>query len=267
MSGRFFVSLLALSLLVFQQSTMDPNAVQVKERTERHAHYLSEPKLTETNLQLEITANDPRPLENVLDALAHQHGWHINYEDPQYGKLDILDDTPPSSLNEHPNGPRAYVVAGGAFYAKISVDGYFPDSPTQVLPALVEAYNRSDNPGRFELRQINHGVFDVVPTGTAEGPQKPILDTLMRFDTNDSDVTHSIEAFCEALSRATGHSVEFLDFSVERSPQEPIISLHVQNQPAREILRTMLGQVSSTRSWRLLYDPDLRKFVLTIRFP
>jgi len=104
---------------------------------------LSEPKIKETDSSLEITANDPRRLESILDALARQHGWHINYEDPRYGKVDILDDTAPSWLKEHPNGPRAYMVAGGACYAKIPVDGYFPDDPMQVLPALIEAYNRS----------------------------------------------------------------------------------------------------------------------------
>ena len=50
--------------------------------------------------------------------------------------MDILDDTAPSWLKEHPNGPRAYMVAGGAFYAKIPVDGYFPDDPMQVFPHL-----------------------------------------------------------------------------------------------------------------------------------
>lgn len=72
---------------------------------------------------------------------------------------------------------------------------------------------------------------------------------------------------CEALSRASGEPVEFMDFSVERGTPEPTISLRVQNQPAREILRGMLRQVSSTTSWHLLYDPDLKTFVLTFRFP
>lgn len=77
MSRKFFVSLLPLSLLVSQQLA-DPNAAHIKEWTERHAQYLSEPKLTETDFRLEIAANDPRPLENVLYMVARQNGWHIN---------------------------------------------------------------------------------------------------------------------------------------------------------------------------------------------
>jgi hypothetical protein len=83
-----------------------------------------------------------------------------------------VDDTAPSWLQEHPNSPRIYAVASGDFYAKIAVDGYFPDDPMQILPALVEAYNHSGNPGRFELRSMNHESFDIIPTAAADGPQK-----------------------------------------------------------------------------------------------
>ena len=99
----------------------------VKAWTERHAQYMSQPRIEETESFLEITANAPRPLHDVLAALAHQHGWHINYQDPQYGKSEILDDTAPLWLELHPNGRRAYGIAGGAFHVKIPIDGYFPD--------------------------------------------------------------------------------------------------------------------------------------------
>src|ERR1700675_532378 len=119
-------------------------------------HYMSKPRIEETESFLNITANDPRPLDGVLAALAHQqHGWHINYEDPQYGKSDIVDPTAPSRLEEHPNGPRASAIGGGAFHVKVPIDGYFSDDPMQILPPLIEAYNRSGNPGRFQLRVVS----------------------------------------------------------------------------------------------------------------
>jgi hypothetical protein len=186
---------------------------------------------------LEITANDPRPLDNVLGALEHQHPWHVNYEDPQYGEADIVDDTAPSWLQEHPNGPRGYVVAGGDFYAKIAVDGNFPDDPMQILPVLVEAYNHSGNPGRFELRSVNHESFDIVPTAAADGPQKPILDTVMSFDSTAATSAYpSFEAFCEELSRRSGQPVEFgvlvewlrTCFSNPKSSCTPKTSPHVK---------------------------------------
>jgi hypothetical protein len=128
-----FFPFLMLCLLTFRL-TPQQNAEQIKAWTERHARYMSQPRIEETESLLEITANAPRPLDDVLAALAHQHGWHINYEEPQYGKSDIVDSTAPSWLEQHPNGPRAYGIAGGAFHVKISIDGYFPDDAMQILP-------------------------------------------------------------------------------------------------------------------------------------
>jgi hypothetical protein len=254
--------LLPFTLLVFPQPP-DPNAAHTKEWTERHANYLSEPKIKETDSSLEITANDPRPLESILDALARQHGWHINYEDPRYGKVDILDDTAPSWLKEHPNGSRAYMVAGGAFYAKIPVDGYFPDDPMQVLPALIEAYNRSGNPGAFELRTANRESFDVIPTVAGDGPQTPLLDTVMDFDATEGDsAAVTLKKFCEELSLRSGETVVFGSPPSANVLHQAHIQHHSENQPAREILRRLYNQVGSNFCWRVFYDPDSNTFWL-----
>ena len=267
MSSRsILLSLLPLSLLVLRQ-TPDPNAAHIKEWTERHAQY-SAPKIKETDSSLEITANDPRPLDNVLDALIHQHGWHINYEEPQYGKSEIVDDTAPSWLEEHPNGRRAYGIAGRVFNVRIPIDGYFPDDPMQILPPLIEAYNRSGNPGRFQLRVVSKNSFDVIPMASSDGPQTPLLDAVMSFDaTDEGDAYPTLRKFCEELSRKTGHTVVFGGIG---SPSENrLLQAHIQqhsvNQPAREILRQMYAQVGSTDCWRLLYDPDSNQFWLRMR--
>ena len=268
MRSRFiFLSLLPLGLIIFWQ-TPDQHSAHVREWTERREGYFGEPKIKEAESWLEITANDPRPLDNVLGALKRQNGWHINYEDPQYAKADIVDDTAPSWLQEHPNGPRGYAVGGGAFRAKIVVDGYFPDEPRQILFALVEAYNRSGNPGRFELRTVNRESFDIVPTAAADGPQTPLLDTVMGFDATDADnAPATLRKFCEKLSVQSGPTVVFggTGSPSENRLYQAYIEEHSQNQPAREIIRQMYKQVGSTDCWRLLYDPDSNKFWLQMR--
>ena len=109
--NSLFLPLLILCHLSFHQ-TPERDAAHIKEWTERRAQYMPAPRIEETESFLEITANVPRPLDDILSALAHEHGWHINYEDPRYGKADIVDDTAPSWLEQHPNGPRGYVIAG-----------------------------------------------------------------------------------------------------------------------------------------------------------
>lgn len=258
--------LLMLCLVTFRQ-TPEQNAAHVKEWTERHAQYMSEPRIEETESFLEITANAPRPLDDILSALAHQHGWHINYEDPQYGKSEIVDDTAPSWLELHPNGRRAYGIAGGALHVKIPIDGYFPDDPMQILPPLVEAYNRSGNPGQFQLRVVGKNSFDVIPTASGDGPQTPLLDTVMSFDATDDEGAYpTLRRFCEELSRKSGHTVVFGGFGPsENRLLQSRIQQHSINQPAREILRQMYKQVGSTDCWRFFYDADSNQFWLRMR--
>lgn len=260
------VFLLPLCLLVFGQ-TREQNDAHIKEWTERRASYLDHPEITETENWLTITENSPRPLDDVLTALAAQHGWHINYEDPRYGKVDQVDDTAPSWLEEHPEGRHVYAVAGGAFSVQIPLDGYFPMDPMQIIPAVVDAYNGSGNPGRFELRTTVQGSFDIVPTAAGDGPQKPILDTLMSFDTTDTDsAPESLNKFCEELTRTSGQRVVLsLPPSANRILQARI-QQHGQNQSAREILREMYKQVGSTDRWGLLYDADTNRYYLQFRW-
>jgi hypothetical protein len=158
---------------------------------------------------------------------------------------------------------------GGAFYAKIAIDGYIPDDPMQILPALVEAYNRSGNPGRFELRRVNRDSFDIVPTAAADGPQTPLLDTVMSFDATDAvSAPVTLRRFCEELSRQSGQTVVFggTGLPMEGPLDQARVVQHSQNQPAREIIRQMYRQVGSSDCWRLLYDPDSNKFWLRMRW-
>jgi hypothetical protein len=260
------LSLLVLCLVLLRQ-TPEQNAAHVKQWTERHTQYMSEPRIAETESFVEITANAPRPLDDIFSALAHQHGWHINYEDPVYGNAEIVDDTAPSWSELHPNGRRAYVVAGGALHVKIPIDGYFPDDSMQILPPLIEAYNRSGNPGQFQLRVVGKNSFDVIPTASSDGPQSPLLDTVMCFDaTIDEGAYPTLRRFCEELSLKSGHTVVFGGFGPsENRLLQSRIQQHSVNQPAREILRQMYKQVGSTDCWRLFYDPDSNQFWLWMR--
>lgn len=261
-------ALLPLCFLAFSQTT-DQDKAHAIEWAERHARY-SEVQIFHSESSVEIKVNSPRPLYDVLAALARNHVWRINYEDPHYGAADLVDNTAPSWLKEHPNGPRAYMIAGGAFSVRIPVDGLFPDDPIQVIPAVVEAYNRSRNPGRFDLRtRENHEWFDVVPTAAADGPQEPILDTVMSFDARKNDTAkETLRTFCEELTARNGQIIEFWgSFQPGSGPlDEAKIQQHSHLEPAREILRQMVAQVRSTASWLLFYDPDRQRFILKLCF-
>jgi hypothetical protein len=235
-------------------------------REERIAGY-RHAQIVETKSSLEIAVNFPRPLDDVLTALAKKYGWRINYEDPHYKKTDVVEVTAPSWLRQHADGPYAYAVAGGAFSAKISLRAGCRRDPQQVIAAVVKAYNSSGNPGRFEVRVSQDEWFDVVPTAAADGPEKPILDTLVGFDATPPTATEfSLQVFCKELALRSRQPIDYHDFSPGRMPEQgqPRIEVHDPNRPAREVLRQMLRE-SLTTSWSLYYDPDLREFMLLLR--
>lgn len=64
-----FLPLLMLCFLIFRQPP-EQNAAHIKAWTERRARYMSEPRIEETESFVEITANSPRPLDDILAALS-----------------------------------------------------------------------------------------------------------------------------------------------------------------------------------------------------
>lgn len=163
------------------------------------------------------------------------------------------------------------MVAGHAFDVTVALSASSENASRiteQVLAAVVKAYNDSGNPGRFELRILNGGTFDIVPIAASDGKQKPILDTVMSFeakDTDSADVT--LTRFCAELGRQSRQPVKFWGFDGMASNRlmQETIDLDAKNQPAREILRQMLREIGRTWTWRVLYEPDLRSFLLELR--
>ena len=61
--------------------------------------------------------------------------------------------------------------------------------------------------------------FDVIPTASREGPQTPLLDTVMSFDaTYDEGANPTLQRFCKELSRISGHTVAFDGFGPSENP-------------------------------------------------
>lgn len=71
----------------------------------RQAAYMDQPRIIKMPSALRITTNSARPLDQIVGALGGRSGWHINYEDPHYAEIDLVDSTAPRWLLQHPNGP------------------------------------------------------------------------------------------------------------------------------------------------------------------
>jgi hypothetical protein len=272
MIGSMDCRLICLAALVFCSPPILNTVAQTGGDGAGGARHYREAEIVEAGSSLEVAVNSPRPLDDVLTALARKYDWRVDYEDPRYGKTDLVDDTAPSWRSEHPNGPRSYAIGGGEFDVRIPVDTGYPPQAEQVIAATVEAYNRSGNPGRFELRRFEEfgdEWFDVVPTAGTGGLLTPILDTPISFDETERFIAAStFAAFCREVTARGGEPITYLGwpFLVGQSslsaPLQPGAALHARNRQAREVLRQMISQESATTSWRVYYDPDSWTFRL-----
>jgi len=132
------------------------------------------------------------------------------------------------------------------------------------LEAVVNAYNQSRNPGRFKLVTNHDGSFDVVGIGTSLGAKTPILDTKISFTVEDISEAEAVRLWCAEVSRRVGIEVVYLGLADNPLFQSKV-SLAAHDAAAREVLPSILAQGNAPRNWRLFYDYDTKKFLLTLR--
>jgi hypothetical protein len=164
--------------------------------------YSHDATVTQTENTIHIADNSPRPLSQVGDALRLKYGWFIAYEDSRYSaKLDILERPGPA-------GTTLLVPAGGAF--SVDVPGGPSDTPPaeKTLGLIVDAYNQSKNPGKFELRKIGDNGFDLVGVGAQDDKgkmtlQDPILDSAITVPNVQRTATETVRLICETVSKQT----------------------------------------------------------------
>jgi hypothetical protein len=220
------------------------------------ASYAKEAVITEAAGTIRIMANSPRPLEQVLDALQRKYGWIVNYEDPQYvSAVDVVKGSDDNSQ----------VPAGGNFTFEFS--GASPDQE-KTLRQLVDTYNKSKNPGQFELRHTADGVFIVVGTA-AHSDKGELIQQHAPFDlpltianqeqTIDETVTH----ICAELSKQSRSNV-VLAISPRKLLFQNRVVVGGNKVAARELLTRSLLAAHGKIYWRLLFDPTSKSYYLDL---
>jgi hypothetical protein len=219
--------------------------------------------ISETGGKVHLAANDSRPLVQALDALQERYGWKIDYEDPEYiSKLDYGE----SKASPAGDGPRR-IPSGGAFVADLpapSASNAQPDEQ-KTVQALVEAYNHSGNPGRFELRQDGeHLVVVGTAAHDAEGKiseTKPLLDLMVNLPADERTVAETVDLVCLKISDKSPVKVSFgvHPFNLDRAR---ITLAGGKELSARAYLENTITATGRRLCWRLLFDPESKSYVL-----
>lgn len=238
------VPILLVGLSAFSQTVAPPEA------------YLKDATISEKAGTVRVVANSPRPLEQTLDALQRKYGWVVNYEDPQYvATADYVENA----------GTEHSLIPGGRNFSVEFPTGTAED---KALRTVVDAYNKSSNPGHFEIRQLADGTFDVVGTEAHDEKGKmsaqPIpLDISVTLPTEEHPVNETVDRICEEVTKQLHY-----DFYLGISPRSFLLRTSAKiggtNKSAREFLTQSLTATHQRLYWRLLFDPNTKTYLLNL---
>ena len=220
--------------------------------------YLKEATVSQTAGIVHIDANSPRPLAQVLDALRRKYGWAVDYEDPQY--ISSVDLMPASRGNS-----QSQIPAGDSFSVEFPATAADEE---KILRIVQDSYNRSKNPGRFEVRRNSQGNFAVVGISAHDekgniSPQPALFDLPLSLTTEERTITDTVNLICQEIA-SQSHTAVTLGVSPRSLLDRTTIKMGGARIPARELLRQSLMATHHTLYWRLLFDPDSKGYFLSI---
>jgi hypothetical protein len=214
------------------------------------------------NGPITISGNGPRPLQQALGALRLKYNGAVSYEEPQY--------LSPKAMIEDPHIKGTFIPASKPFSVEIAPVQSATDSAgaEKSLQLIVDAYNRSGNPGQFEIRNTEGKVIPVVGVASIDDkgsfvPQKPLLDSPVTIPARERTISDTVDLLCQKLSDGT-----HVPISVGISPRSLVdhtnVNLGGDKTPARSILAQALAASTAPLYWQLVYDPNSKGYVLNI---
>jgi hypothetical protein len=215
-----------------------------------------------------LSANAPRPLEQALDALQQEYGWQVDYEDPQYlSALDVVEVPEPDSRASPPEG-RTREPNGGAFDVDFAIGPNTTPNEEKTLGVIIDSYNRSKNPGRFELRTAAEQSLDIVGVSAHDqhgrlSRQAVLLDLPITVPVRQRSGSDTIALICKTLAERS-----HMDVNLGIYPRHLLdytqVTVGGTKSPARTLLSSTLASTGRKLYWRLLFDPDSKTYFLNL---
>ena len=222
-----------------------------------------------------LTASDPRPLFQAVEAIGQEYGWVIDFEDPPYrSHFDMVDSTDPDWRASHPNDKGVTRVTGGEFQSQFAEPSTIlsGDAQWQVLQKVVADYNGSGNPGKFTVRKEVEGRYAVIGVTRKDEAGKDetvpvLLDTAITLPVQQRSADETLQMILQILSATSGVRVLMSSTWLSSYPLDGIVtSVGGTNVPARALLLQVLDAASSRRlfRWDLLFDGNEDAYYLRL---
>ncbi len=211
-----------------------------------------------------VTSNSPRPLWIALTTMEREYGWVIDFDDPIFGESETVPDHNPRWEARHP-GVLSRAPAGAMFQSTYVEDAAIASSAAKVIEKVVEDYNKSDNPGRFEVRIEGAGHIEVV--GHPRDPNAPFSDILATPITVAAGTRGSLDALSDLAGVLS--SISGVKVVLGTLPFNFLIQAHVVITPGKLPARELLTQIADSSSvqlmWDFLYDYDTHTYFVSLR--
>jgi hypothetical protein len=216
-----------------------------------------------------IAAYDYRPLAAALDNLQRSFGGVINYEDVPYANpADLEDSATPEQKKLDPTF-KFLVPRRGQLTASIPANGISSEGDRiSIINGLLSSYRANELPGDFRVEYVGDAVY-VVPTrvlsaaGTMTDVQS-VMATPVTIPFAQVSAIEAVKILLDAVSKASGADVKVGAVPFRQSTKA---SISADREPARNVLARLLASLNAnTASYRLLYDPVVKYYMLNLQF-
>jgi hypothetical protein len=216
-----------------------------------------------------VKAADPRPLMQAVSALNEEYGWLVDYEDPPYASdSELIDSTNLQWKAAHPNAPRSTIPAGGDFQTDFEETAAImtPAGQEAALRKIVAGYNRSGNPGKFNVRPNGAGRFVVVGSAVKNQAGKeqnvtPILDTKISIPARERTAAETLQLIFKEVSARGGGELG-LGWVPNNLIYQARVNVGGDNVSARDLLVQTLNATGRPVVYSLMYFETTHKYLL-----
>ena len=219
-----------------------------------------------------LSINEARPVAGALRVLAAKYGLAISYEDPRYVYAgDIADVTlsaarDPSRITASSKRVIAPTNKSLSLSYEVSAETGQPADAAALLDQILAAY-ASGGVGTFKIERTGE-LLHVVPAlarntqGLME-ENASILLARISIPAEERSGMKFLEAFCTALSHATGFKVQpgivpINNFMQYRGTDG------AADEVARDVLIRVLSRIGKKLTWAINYDPQTPRYGVNI---
>ena len=224
--------------------------------------------------KVSMSVSDARPVAFGAKALEQQYGWIITYEDPPYlheSELTDVTEQVRRDLDKYKPGeaPKVIVPKGGSLAFQFDVDPATdkPADAALVVQQLLDAYALTGHPGIFRVERDDERLHIIASAykdkdGVLKTLQS-VFDVRITFAPQKRDGIQLLDAFCSAVTQASGTHVVFATVPTNLLHQHKTES-GATNEKARDFLTHELNSINAKLSWQLFYNPVNATYYLNL---